>query len=149
MVTLLLFRDRVTWWCNHGNHRNWYWRDSDIIPRICKIFDFSKDNFIKLSSMNNDSYRSNSGVLAFAQVDVFFKKLIKLCIWTNMFKIEEMSRNFFLHRFSLWIPTSHLKILPKKSSNFELSLSEIRRFSKIRNHQEFWILKYKLRLKYI
>ena len=76
-------------------------RDSDVIPKFCKIFDCSKNFFDNLISMKNESHGSNTGVLAFAQVDVFFKKLIKFCNWTNMFKIDKISKNFFLRRFSV------------------------------------------------
>ena len=59
-----------------------------------------------------------------------------------MVKIDKILKNFFLYRFSVWIPTAVFEIIPKKSSSFELSLSEIKPFSKIRNHDVFRNLNY-------
>ena len=111
-----------------------------------QIVDFQeKPNFrswITPLSMKNELHRSKSGVLALAQIAFFFKKLIKFCIWTNMVKINEISKNFFLCRLSVCIFTQLFKIFSKKCFRLELSLSEIMRFSKIRNHDVFRNLYY-------
>ena len=88
-----------------------YWRDSDIIPKICKTFDFLKNYSVNLFSVENESMGANSGVPT--EVAFFFEKLIKLCNWTNLFKIDRISKIFFLYGFSVSIPTAVFEIIQK------------------------------------
>ena len=71
------------------------WRDSIVIPKNCKIFEFSKNLFVNLLSMQNESYRWNFGSLAYVRVDVFFEKHTQSCSWIILVKIKEIAKILF------------------------------------------------------
>ena len=52
-----------------------FWRDSDFIPRFCKIFEISKSISLILLSVKNEPSTPNFGTLLSKQVEIIAKKV--------------------------------------------------------------------------